>query len=196
MEQTFSSAPLWSRVTHAANIEVASDRSNHDCLLAAARLTRSGGSFHRMDLLLGTLRRHVSTLTTVPTSLGSARPFATLGLRNSRRSTHTCQITNLSTFSARFVRVRAVGRSVISVSAPGTCLLSLIVKFASSFRSLATLACFRLAHCSNVHRCRLWTEQRQSHEEESQPLRLGSLSTFSVCRHASANGFSTVIQAI
>ena len=30
-----------------------------------------------MDLLLGTLRRHVSTLTTGPTSLGSIRAFAT-----------------------------------------------------------------------------------------------------------------------
>ena len=124
--------------------------SNHDCVSAAARLTRSGGFFYRMDFLLGTLRRHVSALTTVPTSLGSIRShlclllcFLTvlgLGLRSSRGSTHTCHMTNFHTFSARFVRVRAVCRSVISVSAPGTCLLSLIVTFASSFRSLATLA--------------------------------------------------------
>ena len=136
--------------THAVNVEVASDRSNHDCVSAAARLTRSGGFFYRMDFLLGTLRRHVSTLTTVPTSLGSIRSHLCLllclltalglGLRSSRGSTHTCHMTNLHTFSARFVRVRAVCRSVISVSAPGTCLLSLIVTFASSFRSLATLA--------------------------------------------------------
>ena len=134
-------APGKGHFTNAANIEVASDRSNHDCLLAAARQTRNGGSFHRMDLLLGTLRRHVSTLTTIPRSLGSIRSCATffalltvlaLGLRNSRRSTHTCQVTNLATFWPRFVRVKGVCRSVY--------LLSLIVKFASSFRSLATLA--------------------------------------------------------
>ena len=110
---------------------------------------RLGGFFHRMDLLLGTLRRHVSTLTTVPTRFGSIRTFAIylallttlgLGLKSSRRSTHACQMTNLSTFSARFVRVRTVCWSVISVSAPQTCLLSPIVTFASSSRSLTTLA--------------------------------------------------------
>ena len=149
--------------THAANIEIASDRSNHDRVLAA-RLTRSGGFFHRIDLLLGAVRQHVSALTTIPTSLDNIRAFAAslallttfgLGLRSSRGSTHTYQMTNLPTFSPRFVRVWAVCRSVMSVSAPRTCLLSLIVTFASSFRSLATLARFPLAHGSNVHRSRL-----------------------------------------
>ena len=141
-------APRLGGHSHAANIEGALDRSNHDCVLTA-NVTRSGGFFHRMDFLLGALRRHVSTLTTISTSLGSIRTFATslallitlgLGLRSSRRSTHTCQMTNLSTFSARHVRVRAVCRSVIRSAAPGTCLLSLVVTIASSFRSLATLS--------------------------------------------------------
>ena len=104
-------------LTHAAKVEVTSNRPNHGGFLAT-RLTCCGRFFRCVDFLLGTLRRHVSTLTTVPICLGSIRTLATsfvflaaslrLGLRCSRGSTHTCQMTNLSTFSARFVRVRTV----------------------------------------------------------------------------------------
>ena len=113
-EQISSLAPLKS---HAAKVEVTSNHANHGGFLAT-RLTCCGRFFRCVDFLLGTLRRHVSTLTTVPTCLGSIRTLATsfaflaatlrLGLRCSRGSTHTCQMTNLSTFSARFVRVRTV----------------------------------------------------------------------------------------
>ena len=146
-EQISSSAPLSSKghLAHAADIEEASDRANHGGFLAT-RLTCCGQLFHRMDLLLGTLRRQVSTLATIQTRLGCVCTLASLlstlrlGLRSSRRSTRTCQMSDFSTFSARLVGVRTVCWSVIRVSASWTCLLSRIVTFASSCRSLATFA--------------------------------------------------------
>ena len=100
----------------------------------------------RMDLLLGTLGRQVPTLATIPKRFGCACTLALLtaslylGLRCSRRSTRTRQMTDFSTFSARLVGVRAGCCCVVCVSASWTCLLRLVVTFATTFRSLATLA--------------------------------------------------------
>ena len=165
--------------THAANIEVASGRSNHDCVLAAS-LTRSGGFFHCMDLLLGALRRHVCTLTTMQTSLGSIRTFATslallttlgLGLRTSRRSTHTWPddqpVHTFGTFC----------QSEDSLQKCDPCFRTwnLLAESDCHVCQLPSIPCYPcqispcpLLHCPSVSAV---TEQRYPHEK-SQPLRL------------------------
>ena len=91
------------------------------------------------------------TGTTGPFSPQSQPPLP-FGLRCFRRSTRTRQMTDFSTFSKRFVGVRAVCGSVVSVSTSWTCLLHLIVTFSIFFRSLAALVWCSFAHVSNVHR--------------------------------------------
>ena len=111
-----------------------------------------------MDLLLGTLGRHAPILATIPTRFDSActlpflPPPLCLGLRCSRRSTRTRQMTDFSTFSARLFGVKAVCWSVTSVPTSWTCLLRLIVTFAPTFRSLSALAWCSFAHGSKVFR--------------------------------------------
>ena len=108
-------------------------------------------------------------LSPIPARFGRTRTFATLallavtlwlGLLRSNRSARTCQMTDLSTFSARFTRVGTICGRVLRVSTSRTCMLCLIVAFSTTFCSLAILTRLALSHSSNVHCGRLRLSSR------------------------------------
>ena len=168
---------------HAANIEEASDRSNHDCVLAAS-LTRSGGFFHRMDFLLGALRRHVSTLTTVPTSFDISRTLATslallttlgLGLWMSKKiDTHLPDDQHFQNFGTFCQSEDSLEKCdpcfrTWNMLAESDCYVCLLL-------SIPCSPC-PLLQCPSVSAV---TEQRQSHEKSQPTSSLKSVHFFSL----------------